>query len=74
MHEARHVHCMAETDREQHLRTLADRLQFAVEKRDGRFTLTRTSEVERPEVEQDLTLEEAEDLLTTWKLRGLGGG
>lgn len=60
--------------REQHLRELADKLEFSVEKRGNRFTLKRTAEIERPEIERDLTLDEAEELLRTWKLRGLGGG
>lgn len=61
-------------EREAHLFALAERLQFTVEKRDGRFTLTRTADLSRPERESDLSLEQAEELLRTWKLRGLGGG
>lgn len=64
----------SEAERERDLRTLAERLQFAVEKHGDRFTLTRTNDLERPEIEKDLTLQQAEDLLRTWKLRGLGGG
>jgi hypothetical protein len=63
-----------ETDRERHLRALAERLQFTLEKHDGLFTLVRTSELKRAEIERGLTLEQAEELLRTWKLRGLGGG
>jgi hypothetical protein len=48
-------------------------LTFKVEKANERFTLTRTADVSRPVNERDLTLEEAEDLLETWKLRGQGG-
>lgn len=62
------------TGRERDLRALAERLQFSVEKHAGRFTLSRTRDIERPEVERNLTLEEAEELLRVWKLRGLGGG
>ena len=40
----------------------------------GSFTLTRTIDVSRPAREENLTLDEARDLLETWKLRGLGGG
>jgi hypothetical protein len=61
-------------EREAHLFTLAERLQFSVEKNGDRFTLTRTAGVKRPERESDLTLDEAEELLRRWKLRGLGGG
>jgi hypothetical protein len=56
------------------LRELAERLQFKVEQRGDRFTLTRTADVSRPVVEEGLTLSEAEELLERWKLRGLGGG
>jgi len=63
-----------EADREKELRTLAERLQFKVEKSGGRYTLTRTADVSRPAREKNLTLTEAEKLLETWKLRGLQGG
>jgi hypothetical protein len=62
------------SEREAHLFALAERLQFSVEKTGGRFTLTRTADVKRPERESDLTLDQAEELLRRWKLRGLGGG
>ncbi len=64
----------AQNEREAQLRSLAERLQFSVEKSDGRFTLTRTAELSRPEREENLTLDQAEELLQTWKLRGLQGG
>lgn len=60
--------------REAHLRELADKLLFTVEKSGERFTLTRTAEVSRPVRHAGLTMHEAEELLTTWKLRGLQGG
>ena len=60
--------------REANLRTLADKLSFAVEKIGERFTLTRTADVSRPVCESGLTLAEAEHLLETWKLRGPHGG
>ena len=63
-----------EDQREEHLRKLAEALQFSVEKEGDRFTLTRTAGLSRPERESNLTLKEAEELLRTWKLRGLGGG
>jgi hypothetical protein len=55
------------------MRDLAQRLLFKVEKANGLFTLIRTADVSRPVHEMDLTLQEAEDLLETWKLRGQGG-
>jgi hypothetical protein len=54
------------------MRDLAQQLMFKVEKTDGLFTLIRTADVSRPVNEKDLTLQEAEDLLETWKLRGQG--
>jgi hypothetical protein len=61
-------------ERERHLRALADRLLFAVEKRGRRFTLSRTADISSQVRREDLSLDEAEELLTTWKLRGLQGG
>jgi hypothetical protein len=61
-------------EREAHMRALAQELQFKVDKTKGGFTLTRTAELERPERAENLTLKQAEELLQTWKLRGLGGG
>lgn len=60
--------------READMRALAEELAFKVEKSDGGFTLTRTIDLSRPEIEKNLTLDEAWELLQTWKLRGLGGG
>jgi hypothetical protein len=60
--------------REAHLRALADKLLFQVEKTGDRFTLSRTADVSQPVRHSQLTLEQAEDLLATWKLRGLQGG
>lgn len=57
-----------------HLRELADRLQFKVDKVEDRFTLCRTSDVVQPVCEKDLTLSEAKEFLETWKLRGFHGG
>ena len=62
------------TDDEAHLRALAEKLLFRVEKIGDRFTLSRTIDVSRPVRHVRLTLTEAQDLLDTWKLRGLGGG
>jgi len=61
-------------DREAHLRTLAERLMFSVEQTGDRFTLTRTADVSRPVREAGLTIDQAEELLETWKLRGPHGG
>ena len=63
-----------EADREKALYARAAQLQFKVERDGGRFTLTRTADVSRPERAKNLTLTEAEKLLETWKLRGAHGG
>ena len=63
-----------ESGREAHLRHLAEELEFGMEKSGERFTLTRTTDVERTERASDLTLDQVEDVLRRWKLRGLGGG
>ena len=60
--------------READMRVLAEKLLFKVDKSDSGFTLTRTTDVSRPERAENLTLSQAEELLATWKLRGLGGG
>jgi len=64
----------ATNEREAHLRVLADKLLFKVERSGERFTLTRTADVSEPVRHERLTIDEAEDLLGNWKLRGLGGG
>jgi hypothetical protein len=63
-----------EADREQHMRELAGMLLFDVHKNGDRFTLSKTSEVSKPIRHENLTLDEAEALLNTWKLRGFHGG
>ena len=74
MAEALHKHDMRGDSREARMRALAEELQFKVDKTGGGFTLTRTADLSRPERAENLTLAQAEDLLKTWKLRGLGGG
>jgi hypothetical protein len=61
-------------EREAHVRALAERLEFTVERIGDRFNLTRTASVSRPVHEDGLTLEQAEELLNEWKLRGFHGG
>jgi hypothetical protein len=60
--------------REAEMRELAEKLEFKVDKTGPGFTLTRTIDLSRPERAENLTLSQAEELLATWKLRGLGGG
>lgn len=61
-----------QNEREVHLRALADLLEFTVEKTGDRFTLTRTADVSLPVREERLTIDQAEELLEIWKLRGGG--
>jgi len=64
----------SDTEREAHLRTLAEQLEFRMDGAGGRYTLTRTVDLSRTEREENLTLDQVQELLDTWKLRGLGGG
>lgn len=61
-------------NRQDALRQLARLLFFEVEENGGRFTLTRTADVPKPVRHEGLSLDEAEELLNTWKLRGPHGG
>jgi hypothetical protein len=60
------------SDREALMRTLAGRLEFAVQKVGDCFTLLRTVDVVPPVCAERLTINQAEELLQTWKLRGRG--
>jgi hypothetical protein len=60
--------------RERDMRELAAELFFSVEKHGTRFSLHRHVDVPTPVRHDDLTLEEAEELLATWKMRGFHGG
>jgi len=62
------------SERENKLQSLAERLQFTIVKTQDHYTLTRTADVPRPVCKEGLTLEQAEDVLETWKLRGPHGG
>jgi hypothetical protein len=62
-----------DSEREALMRTLAIRLDFSVRKVEDRFTLLRTVDVVPPVREEHLTLNQAEELLETWKLRGPRG-
>jgi hypothetical protein len=61
-------------DREAEMRELAARLYFEVGKTDAGFSLYRESGVDHPVRHDGLSIDEAEDLLNKWKLRGLHGG
>lgn len=61
-------------EREARMRRLAAKLLFTVERTGKRFTLVRTMDVSEPVRCKALTLREAEDFLSTWKLGGYRGG
>ena len=63
-----------EPDREARLRELASQLLFSMENQGGRFRLYRDADVSRPVRHEGLTLDEVEEILNTWKLRGPHGG
>jgi hypothetical protein len=60
--------------RERHLQELAGMLFFKLEKQGSRYALSRDADVSAPVRHDNLTIEEAESILNTWKLRGLHGG
>lgn len=61
-------------DRELAMKKLAAQLMFTVEDHGSRFSLCRDVDVPTSVRGDNLTLEEAEELLQTWKLRGFHGG
>ena len=63
-----------EADRERRLHGLAAKLLFRFERRGTRFSLYRDVDVPKPVRHDELTLDEVEDILNTWKLRGPHGG
>jgi hypothetical protein len=64
----------SEAAREARLRELASRLFFTLERKGACFDLYRDADVSRPVREEGLTLEEVEEILNRWKLRGPHGG
>ena len=62
----------SEADREAHLRKLAAELLFTMESQGPRFRLHRDAEVSKPVQYEELTLDEVQEVLDTWKLRGGG--
>jgi len=60
--------------RETRLRELASRLLFTLSKEGSRFSLFRDTDVPHPVRHDGLTLDEVEETLNTWKLRGPHGG
>ena len=64
----------SEADREVRLRELAAKLSFRLDRQGLRFALYRDVDVSQPVSRDGLTIDEVEDLLNTWKLRGPHGG
>jgi hypothetical protein len=62
----------SEAAREAHLRELASRLFFTLERKGAHFNLYRDADVPQPVCEEGLTLDEVEETLNRWKLRGGG--
>jgi hypothetical protein len=62
------------SERERAMMELAKRLQFQVEKHGPKYSLRRVADVSVPVEKENLALEEAEEFLNTWKLRGFHGG
>jgi hypothetical protein len=62
-----------DSDREIRLRELASRLLFTLSNEGLRFSLYREADLPQPVRHHDLTLDEVEETLNTWKLRGHGG-
>ena len=62
------------SSREERLRELASKLFFALEQQESGFRLYRDVDVSRPVRHEGLTLDEAEEILSRWKLRGPHGG
>lgn len=61
-------------DRADAMKELAAQLMFKVEEQGDRFSLCREAGVATAVRGENLSLEEAEELLETWKLRGFHGG
>jgi hypothetical protein len=64
----------AMNSRETAMLELAKRLNFHVEQRGSRFSLRRVADVSEAVEVENLSLEQAEEFLNNWKLRGFHGG
>jgi hypothetical protein len=63
-----------EADREARLREVASKLFFTLKNQGLRFSLYRDVDVPEPIRHDGLSLDEVEDILNIWKLRGPHGG
>jgi hypothetical protein len=64
----------SELEREARLRELASKLFFTFAAEGSGVALYRDVDVSKPVRHDGLTLDEAEEILNTWKLRGPHGG
>ena len=65
---------MPSNTREARMLDLAKRLRFDVEKHGSKYSLRRVVDGSETLEKDNLDLEQAEDFLNTWKLRGFHGG
>jgi hypothetical protein len=63
-----------EPERRARLQELAAKLSFRLEGHGSRHSLYRDIDVAKPVRHEGLTLDDVEDILNTWKLRGPHGG
>ena len=63
-----------ESERRARLQELASKLSFTLNNQGRWFALYRDADVPEPVRHDGLTLDEVEDILNTWKLRGPHGG
>jgi hypothetical protein len=63
-----------ESERTARLQELASKLFFKLQRQGSRYNLYRDVDVPKPVRHDGLTLDELEDVLNTWKLRGPHGG
>jgi len=62
------------TNRERKAKHLAEKMFFKLTRKGDRYSLCRTVGLSGPARRENLTLEEVEEELETWKLRGPHGG
>ena len=64
----------SESKDEDAVRHLAAELFFRLEKRGSLYSLYREVDVREPVRREGLTLDQAKEILSTWKMRGFHGG
>ena len=64
----------SESERKARVEALAAKLFFSLKSQGSRYTLYRDVDVSKPVRHDGVTLDEVEEILNTWKLRGPHGG